>query len=197
MNPRLLFALAAFGILSMPAAADARSPLDADGDGLALMQEVLFSTDPWSIDTDGDGFSDGEEVAHGYDPSIPGSARLPKRIVVDISEQRLWYSYGELGEQGSFLISSGRQGYWTPRGTFTVRRKLPVARYSGYMAGRYYDYPNTRWNLEFLPKYYIHGAYWHNSFGTPRSKGCVNVSYKNMESLYAWADVGTTVIIRD
>lgn len=197
MRAGAVFTAVLLGVLVLPLCAEARSPLDADGDDLALLQEILFSTDPWSTDTDGDGFSDGEEVAHGYDPLSAGSVRLPKRIVVDISEQRLWYSYGEFGEQGNFLISSGRYGYGTPRGTFTVTRKLPVARFSGYINGKFYDYPNTKWNLEFFPKYYIHGAYWHNSFGTPRSKGCINVAYANMETLYAWADVGTTVIIRD
>jgi hypothetical protein len=197
MSIRFLFVLTVLGTAILPTSAGARSPLDVDGDGLALIQELLFTTDPWSVDTDGDGFSDGEEVAHGYDPLSSGSVRLPKRIDIDISEQRLRYSYGEFGEQGSFLISSGRSGYGTPRGTFTIERKLPSVRYTGWIGGTYYDYPNTKWNLQFLPKYYIHGAYWHNSFGTPRSKGCINVAYANMESLYAWADVGTVVTIHD
>lgn len=197
MSGRLILLVTVAGLCAFPPVVAAASPLDIDGDGLALMQEMLYLTDPWAIDTDGDGFSDGEEVAHGYDPLSPGSVRLPKRIDIDISEQRLRYYYGEFGEQGNFLISSGKRGFATPRGTFSIRRKLPVARFSGYMNGRYYDYPNTKWNLEFLPKYYIHGAYWHNSFGTPRSKGCVNVAYTNMETLYAWADVGTTVTIHD
>jgi hypothetical protein len=184
-------------IFAFPASVSARSPLDIDGDGLALVQEFISSTDPWSVDTDGDGYTDGEEVAHGYDPLIAGSARLPKRIDIDISEQRLRYSYGQYGEQGNFLVSSGKRGHPTPRGAFTVQRKLPAVRFSGWIDGRYYDYPNTKWNLQFLPKYYIHGAYWHNSFGTPRSKGCVNVAYADMQKLYEFADVGTVVTIHD
>jgi lipoprotein-anchoring transpeptidase ErfK/SrfK len=66
--------------------------------------------------------------------------------------------------------------------------------------GKGYYYPNTKWNLFFLQGseggYYIHGAYWHNQFGTPVSHGCINVSYKNMEGLYNWADLGTKVVIR-
>lgn len=195
MRFRILLLVGAVGILVIPTTADARSPMDNDGDGLALIQELLLSTDPWSVDTDGDGFTDGDEVAHGYDPLIAGGARLPKRIDIDISEQRLRYSYGEFGEQGSFLISSGKRGHATPQGAFSISRKLPVVRFSGWIDGRFYDYPNTKWNLQFLPKYYIHGAYWHNAFGTPRSKGCINVAYADMEKLYAWADVGTVVTI--
>jgi lipoprotein-anchoring transpeptidase ErfK/SrfK len=148
-------------------------------------------------DTDNDGFTDEQEIMHGYDPLVPGAARLPKRIDVDLSEQTLRYFYGEFGQQGSFLISSGAPGYNTPKGTFIIRRKLPVANYSGFMHGRYYNYPGTKWNLEFAPKYFIHGAYWHNSFGTPRSKGCVNVAYKDMAALYEFADIGTVVTIHE
>jgi lipoprotein-anchoring transpeptidase ErfK/SrfK len=79
----------------------------------------------------------------------------------------------------------------TPTGTFQVQQKIPVKLYQG--PGYYL--PNTKWNLEFLPGYYIHGAYWHNNFGHPMSHGCVNVSYQNMEALYDWAEFGTQVII--
>ena len=113
-----------------------------------------------------------------------------KRIVVDLKEQRLTYYDGDV-EQGSFLISSGVRGKETPTGTFYVLKKIPVKLYKG--PGYYL--PNTKWNLNFLPGYYIHGAYWHNNFGHPMSHGCINVSYKNMEGLYNWADVGTQIII--
>ncbi|HLD28680.1 MAG TPA: hypothetical protein VJB67_03625 [Patescibacteria group bacterium] len=50
---------------------------DTDGDGLNDYAEVrLYLTDPNNSDTDGDGYGDGKEVVNGYDPKIPGSARL-------------------------------------------------------------------------------------------------------------------------
>lgn len=67
----------------------------------------------------------------------------------------------------------------------------------GNADGTTYNYPNTKWNLSFLPHYYIHGAYWHNNFGHPMSHGCVNVSYNDMEQLYNFVDVGTPVTIHD
>lgn len=51
--------------------------LDSDNDGLKNFEEYLYNTDPNNPDTDGDGYLDGNEVEHGYDPTIPGSARLP------------------------------------------------------------------------------------------------------------------------
>ncbi len=49
---------------------------DSDGDGLGDDQEILFKTDKNNPDTDGDGYKDGEEVKNGYDPALPGSAKL-------------------------------------------------------------------------------------------------------------------------
>lgn len=123
---------------------------------------------------------------------------LNKHIIVDISDQRLSYFEGE-NLIGSVLVSSAARGFWTPRGEFAVQMKRPTVLYRGYKADGTisYYYPNTKWNLQFLPHLYIHGAYWHNEFGHPRSHGCVNVSYANMAGLYDWADVGTPVTIQD
>jgi lipoprotein-anchoring transpeptidase ErfK/SrfK len=93
---------------------------------------------------------------------------------------------------GEFKISSGIKRLPTPAGTFRILEKVPLKTYAGE---RYY-YPNAKWNLRFLKRYYIHGAYWHNNFGQPMSHGCVNVAYKDMESLYEFADVGTLVTIK-
>lgn len=122
-------------------------------------------------------------------------AQGDKRIYVDLQAQRLSY-YQDQILVGTMLISSGMPNTPTPRGTFSVLKKIPIVRYRGVNRdGSIYDYPNTKWNLRFFPSYYLHGAYWHNAFGTPRSHGCVNISYKDVEALYNWADAGTPVII--
>lgn len=50
---------------------------DTDNDGLTDDLEIVYGTDLNNPDTDGDGYLDGEEVKNGYDPFVPGSARLP------------------------------------------------------------------------------------------------------------------------
>lgn len=45
---------------------------DEDNDGLYIIWEQFFSTDPHKGDTDGDGFLDGEEVRNGYNPNGSG-----------------------------------------------------------------------------------------------------------------------------
>lgn len=180
ITPQLVFAAAA----------------DTDKDGLSdQLERDVYKTDPVNPDTDGDGYSDGDEVAHDYDPGKPAEDKLEKDISIDLKTQTLSYGLGPY-RLASFKISSGAKGYETPTGEFAIGKKLPKVLYKG----KGYYYPNTKWNLFFFQGseggYYIHGAYWHNRFGTPVSHGCINVSYKNMEGLYNWALMGTKVVIR-
>ena len=126
------------------------------------------------------------------------SANEPKRIVVDISEQRL-YAYENGILQNSFLISSGKNNS-TPLGNHRILAKLPVVRYAwSYGSGdpRNYDLGLVPFNLRFAPHIYIHYAYWHNNFGHPMSRGCVNVALEDMKWVYGWADVNVPVVVTE
>ena len=166
--------------------------VDTDGDGLNDAQELVVGTDLGNSDTDGDGYFDGLEVQNGFDPLSSGAVKVDKKIEVDLKKQELTYFFGDK-KMDDFLISSGIVGLPTPKGEFKILQKKPVVNYKG--PGYYL--PNTKWNLLFSTKgYFIHGAYWHNKFGQPMSHGCVNVSYKNMEDLYNFAQVGTKLVIK-
>ena len=121
----------------------------------------------------------------------------PKRIVVDISDQRLFaYEQGTL--TNTFLISSGRYNT-TPLGEHQVLAKLPLVHYAWfYGAGspNNYDLGWVPYNLRFFPHIYIHYAPWHNNFGHPMSRGCVNVSLSNMKWIYDWGEVGIPVRVQ-
>lgn len=168
---------------------------DADSDGLTDYEEIyIYHTEYKQKDTDMDGYEDGDEVRNSYDPNKPGDEKLPKKILVSLKTQNLQYILGEY-KVGEFKVSTGLKKTPTPPGEYQIEKKLPYVTYRGSD----YFYPNTRWNMMFKKgswgNFYIHGAYWHNSFGQPRSHGCVNVSYKDMEILYNWSDVGTKVVI--
>jgi len=130
-----------------------------------------------------------------------GVATTSKKIIVDRSEQKLYaYDGEELFMETD--ISTGLELTPTPRGTFTVFKKTP----SRYMQGPlpylnnsdYYDLPGVPWNLYFTEEgAVIHGAYWHNSFGSRYSHGCVNLEPQVARKLYHWAVLGTTVIVQD
>lgn len=56
---------------------------DVDGDGLFLIDEYVYGTDPQKSDTDGDGYSDGHEVQGGYDPGVPGDVRIKMTLKIN------------------------------------------------------------------------------------------------------------------
>lgn len=127
------------------------------------------------------------------------NASSTKRIVVDSSTQMLYaYDKEELFMQ--IPISTGVEFAPTPRGTFNIFRMTPSRYMQGPIPGMssvYYDLPGVSWNLYFTAEGdVIHGAYWHDKFGTPQSQGCVNVPPDQAKKLYMWADIGTVVVVQ-
>ncbi|MDJ0619614.1 MAG: L,D-transpeptidase [Calothrix sp. MO_192.B10] len=114
-----------------------------------------------------------------------------RRIVIDLSQQRL-YAWQGRRLIYSFRISTGKRSTPTPRGRFRIRSKHRYNR----MRGRGYDIPNVPYAMYFYRGYAIHGAFWHNRFGTPVSHGCVNLRVHHARRLFRWATHGTTVLVR-
>ena len=168
------------------------SEVDSDSDGLNDEIELALGTNIAKGDTDGDGINDSKEVFAGDNPRNGDTDRsLPKHVEVDLTTQQLTYYFDGV-KLGSMPVSTGLIKWATPTGEFEILRKVPVMRYKGDD----YDYPNTKWNLEFKKTYYIHTAYWHNQFGKrPMSHGCVNMAKADAEKMYIFLDVGDKVKI--
>lgn len=168
------------------------SQTDFDGDGLSDAHEIKFHTSLGSKDTDGDGFSDLEEVLHGYNPaSAAPDLRLSRAVIVDRSTQRMSYQVSGI-EMKNFPVSTGNPFTPTPAGTFAVQVKREYVDYIGVG----YSFPHTHWNLQFLPHYYLHTAYWHNDFGIrTRSHGCVNMREADAAFLFKYLEVGVPVTV--
>lgn len=122
--------------------------------------------------------------------SPDGRTDVDRYVRVDLSEQRL-YAYDHGYQVNTFLISSGLPRTPTPPGEYHIQRKL----YSHLYSGPDYYLPNTLYNLQFRPHYYLHGAYWHNNFGRPMSHGCVNIHYRDAKWLFDWMQVGDLTVI--
>ncbi len=127
-----------------------------------------------------------------------GKATTSKKIIVNRETQTLMAYDGE----DLFIelaISTGKELTPTPKGEFSVFKKTPSRYMQGPIPGiaeQYYDMPGVPWNLYFTHGgAVIHGAYWHNSFGTTYSHGCVNLPVKEARTLYTWAELGTKVIV--
>ncbi len=93
-------------------------------------------------------------------------------------------------------ISSGKEGFETPTGTFFINTKLPVQDMEGVIGGEYYDVPNVPDVMSFTDVgHAIHGTYWHNNFGNPMSHGCINVPMDLSTFLWDWTPLQTRVEI--
>jgi lipoprotein-anchoring transpeptidase ErfK/SrfK len=96
----------------------------------------------------------------------------------------------------STLVSSGRSPFDTPTGSFTVYAKDVTGDMAGFEGtSEEYYVPSVPYILWFYRGYSIHGAYWHNDFGSVRSHGCVNVPVDAGAWIFNWAPVGTPVYV--
>ena len=93
------------------------------------------------------------------------------------------------------LISSGRPPYYTVTGQFRVYYRLEEQTMDGRRLGFDYVTPGVPFVQYFYGDFAIHGATWHNDFGTPVSHGCVNVTPTDAEWLYNWMSYGTLVSV--
>jgi lipoprotein-anchoring transpeptidase ErfK/SrfK len=51
--------------------------------------------------------------------------------------------------------------------------------------------------MYYYDEFAIHGAYWHSNFGFPTSHGCTNMTIPESRALFAWAPLGTPVIVQE
>jgi lipoprotein-anchoring transpeptidase ErfK/SrfK len=109
-------------------------------------------------------------------------------IDVNLSEQRV-YAYEGNTIVNSFLVSTGLPDTPTVIGQYKIYVKVPIQD----MSGPGYYLPNVPWVMYFYESYGFHGTYWHNNFGKPMSRGCVNMKIEDAKWLYDWAAVGTFV----
>ena len=126
----------------------------------------------------------------------PGDAmgilkRLDRRwFSIDLSSQKLTAWEGDKVLKTS-IVSTGKASTPTPSGVWTINTKLRSAR----MRGPGYDVPNVPYTMYYYRGYGIHGATWHNSFGTPVSHGCTNVRVNEARWYFNWAPMNTPVVV--
>jgi hypothetical protein len=120
-------------------------------------------------------------------------------IEVNLKDQTIAvYDQGQLAF--ATLIASGIEPFWTRPGLFQIYQKLDSTPMRGaFEADRSdaYYLEDVPWTMYYDKARALHGAYWHNGFGTPRSHGCVNMSVGDARWLYDWASEGDWVYVWD
>ncbi len=117
--------------------------------------------------------------------------RKGRWIKIELSDQRLSAMNGSTLVR-AFMVSTGKRPTPTLTGTYAIQSKFRSTR----MQGEGYNISNVPYAMFYSGGYAIHGADWHNSFGTPVSHGCVNMRVSSAGWLYDWARVGTPVVVR-
>ena len=119
------------------------------------------------------------------------SADVPdeeKHILIDLSAQLVTAFEGEQ-LVFSQRCSSGAKGTTTPKGKFRTYHKGPSVHMTnqGDALENIYNLPGVPWCTFFTGSgNALHGAYWHNDYGRPRSHGCVNLPSDAAKFLYRW-----------
>jgi hypothetical protein len=125
----------------------------------------------------------------------PGWA-TPGRTWIDISilRQALVAYEGDRAVYAT-LVSTGADGLGDPeethstiRGQFLIHTKHLTATMSGDELGDEFDLRDVPYVQYFTEGYALHAAYWHESFGRPRSHGCINLSPIDAKWLFHWTD---------
>lgn len=127
-------------------------------------------------------------------PDIPFE---DKHIEVDLSRQTLTAYEGDtpvlFTKISSGITSSLRTNGIptnTPTGKFNIRSKMPSKHMGeGRLTDNLEDYElvGVPWTAFFHELgYAIHGTYWHNNYGIPMSRGCINMSTSEAKWLFRW-----------
>jgi lipoprotein-anchoring transpeptidase ErfK/SrfK len=100
------------------------------------------------------------------------------QVYVDISSQAMSVRVNGW-PHASWRVSTGREGYYTPRGSFSVKRMAKV-----YYSRKYDNAPMPN-SVFFHGGYAIHATNHIRALGRPASHGCVRLAPGNAAQLYA------------
>jgi hypothetical protein len=159
--------------------------------GTVLTKNYIFTNSVW--DKDGVRISTSAGKAFKACEAKP----LPPEhwVEVDLSSQYLWAWEGNKLVNQTY-VATGKAGFETPTGTFYILYKYLTDDMAGSAGGETWYVPAVPWTMYFTNwGHALHGAYWHNSFGTPRSHGCINLPLPFAEWLYYWLPYGGRVVI--
>ncbi|MBI4705409.1 MAG: L,D-transpeptidase [Deltaproteobacteria bacterium] len=125
--------------------------------------------------------------------TAPGWASAQRRwIDVSLLRQALVAYVGTrpvfatLVSTGADGIQDHRKTHATIQGSFLIHTKHVSTTMDGDERGDEFDLRDVPFVQYFADGYALHGAYWHDDFGTPRSHGCVNLAPLDAAWLFGW-----------
>lgn len=106
-------------------------------------------------------------------------------VDVDLGQQVLALRDGEELVWITLVSTGVPPGDATPEGLYRIYDKmLHWDMASGPGSPDPYHLEEVPWVMHFRHRYALHGAFWHDGFGQPRSHGCVNLSPRDARELF-------------
>lgn len=141
-------------------------------------------------------------VIPSIDILFPYPLITERRIVIDLSDQHL-YAYEGDTRVYDFVCSTGIASSPTITGTFQILSKEENAYASSWdlwmphFMGIYRSGPDFTNGIHGLPTLSSGARLWEGYLGRPVSYGCIVLGLDEAATLYAWAELGTLVVIQE
>jgi lipoprotein-anchoring transpeptidase ErfK/SrfK len=145
--------------------------------------------------SDGSWLSDAHASRIDLAKRMPGWAKNGERwLDVNLTKQTL-VAYEGTSPLFATLISSGEAGLDDPehstatkRGIFRIHTKHVTTTMSSDEVGEEFELRDVPYVQYFEDGYALHGAYWHDRFGTPKSHGCINLAPEDARRLFFFTE---------
>lgn len=144
-----------------------------------------------------DGFWVDDRSAGRVDPAkkMPAWGKNGEKwIDVNITKQVL-VAYEGTQAVYATLVSSGEAGLGDPektkstkRGIFRIHTKYVSITMDSDVVGEEFELRDVPYVQYFEDGYALHGAYWHDGFGQPKSHGCINLAPEDARRLFHWTE---------
>lgn len=151
---------------------------------VTLFDQVIINGETW-VQLGAAMWVRGAEVARITPLPRPAAVISQRWVGVDLAQQVL-IAYDGTRPVFATLISSGFPALPTQPGVFTVYHRQPAQTMGWGTPGEPFAYTveDVPYVLFFNGDQALHGAYWHDEFGTARSHGCVNLSPSDARWVY-------------
>jgi hypothetical protein len=117
-----------------------------------------------------------------------------KWIDINVTKQTLALYEGTKAVYAT-LVSTGEAGLSDPdkstatkRGIYRIHTKHISATMDSDVVGEEFELRDVPYVQYFESNYALHGAYWHDRFGIPKSHGCINISPEDARRLFFWTE---------
>ncbi len=96
--------------------------------------------------------------------------------------------YATAVSPGQDGITNNPHGHNTKRGQYPVGWKMISADMSGVEKGKEWAVDEVPYVAYYKDSFAVHGAWWHDDFGRPKSHGCINAAPADAQWLWKWMD---------